>query len=64
MAGIYESLKAYFVNTPKEQLNKDWEEIKHLNEIGPDVLEYAESVRENFGTAVSYSNSKEKEYVC
>ena len=64
MAGIYESLKAYFENTPKEQLNKDWEEIKHLNEIGPDVFEYAESVRENFGTAVSYSNSKEKEYVC
>ena len=31
MAGIYKSLKAYFENTPKEQLNKDWEEIKHLN---------------------------------
>ena len=47
MAGIYESLKAYFENTPKEQLNKDWEEIKHLNEIGPDVLEYAELVKGN-----------------
>ena len=49
---------------PKDVIEKDWREIEYLNEIGPDVIEYAEFVRENFGTAVSYSNSKEKERVC
>lgn len=40
MLEIYNQLKAYFKNTPKEQLDKDWEEIKHWNEIGPDVEEW------------------------
>lgn len=64
MGNLFESLKNYFENTPKEVFDNDWKEIKYLNEIGPDVIEYAEFVRENFGTAVSYSNSKEKERVC
>ena len=34
---VKEQLKDYFSNTPQEQLDKDWEELKHLNEIGPDV---------------------------
>ena len=61
MGNLFESLKDYFENTPKDVIEKDWREIEYLNEIGPDVIEYAEFVRENFGTAVSYSNSKEKE---
>lgn len=60
MGNLFESLKGYFENTPKDVIEKDWREIEYLNEIGPDVIEYAEFVRENFGTAVSYSNSKEK----
>lgn len=44
MGSIYESLKQYFENTPKDVLDKDWKEIEHLNEIGPDVMEYAEFV--------------------
>ncbi len=60
MGNLFESLKDYFENTPKEVLDNDWKEIEYLNEIGPDVIEYAEFVRENFGIAVSYSNSKEK----
>lgn len=40
MGRFSESLKRYFEETPKEQLDADWEEIKHLNEIGPDVIEY------------------------
>lgn len=39
MSRLLESLENYFKNTPKEQLDKDWEEIAHLNEIGPDVFE-------------------------
>jgi hypothetical protein len=42
MGKIYNSLKEYFENTPKEQLDKDWEEIEPLNNIGVDVLEWAE----------------------
>lgn len=60
MGDLFECLKDYFENTPKEVLDNDWKEIEYLNEIGPDVIEYAEFVRENFGIAVSYSNSKEK----
>ena len=64
MGNLFKSLKDYFENTPKDVIEKDWREIEYLYEIGPDVIEYAEFVRENFGTAVTYSNSKEKERVC
>ena len=57
MGNIYESLKQYFENTPKEVLDRDWKEIEYLNEIGPDVIEYAEFVKENFGLFMNYSNS-------
>lgn len=38
---MYEILKKYFKNTSKEQLEADWKEVKHWNEIGPDMFEYA-----------------------
>lgn len=60
MENLFESLKEYFENTPINVLNKDWNEIEYLNEIGPDVVEYAESVRERFGVAVQYSNPTDK----
>ena len=47
MVKISDSLKKYFENTPKEVLDKDWEDIKHLNEIGPDAIEYCKLVKEN-----------------
>lgn len=45
MDNLFESLKYYFDNTPKEFLENDWKEIKYLNEIGPDVIEYAKLVK-------------------
>lgn len=45
---MYEDLKKYFENTPKEQLDEEWENIKHWNEIGPDVFEYINFVSKNF----------------
>lgn len=60
MGNLFDSLKNYFENTPKEVLDNDWKEIKYLNEIGPDVIEYAKFVKEQFGIAVSYSNSEQK----
>lgn len=47
MGNLFESLKAYFENTPKEVLNNDWKKIEYLNDIGPDVIEYAEYVKKN-----------------
>lgn len=46
MGKLFESLKRYFENTPKEVLDSEWKKMKHLNEIGPDVIEYAKSVKE------------------
>lgn len=47
MGHLYDSLKDYFENTPQEVLDKDLKEIEHLNNIGPDVMEYAESVKKH-----------------
>lgn len=45
MGKIYNSLKEYFQITSQEQLDKDWEEIESLNNIGIDVLEWSEFVK-------------------
>ena len=37
---MLDNLKKYFSSTPKEQIEKDWEEVKELNEIEDDTLEY------------------------
>lgn len=42
MGKLFKSLKEYFENTSKEQLDKDWKEIEPLNDIGIDVSEWAE----------------------
>ena len=44
MSSLSEQLKDYFDNTPQEQLDKDWEELKHWNEIGPEIDDYIKSV--------------------
>jgi hypothetical protein len=44
--GLFESLKHHFENTSQEVLNKEREELESLNEIGPDVLEYADYYNE------------------
>lgn len=41
---LLQKLEEYFRNTPKEQLDKDWEELKEYNEISPDMDEYLKSV--------------------
>lgn len=42
---IFKELKKYFENTPKEKLEEDWEELKHWNDIGPDVIEYCNMIK-------------------
>lgn len=48
MGKFAEKLKEYFKNTPQEQLDADWEKIKHLNDIGPDVEEYTKRIEEEY----------------
>ena len=43
MGKLLEQLKSYFENTPAEVLEKECAEWDYLNEIGPDVLEYAKN---------------------
>lgn len=54
MGNWYEQMKKYLEETPKEQLDKDWEELKHWDEIGLSVDDYIESVKkykeENYDT--------------
>ena len=46
MSNILESLKKYFEETPKEQLDKDFEEIENKwGYIGVGVEEYLESIK-------------------
>lgn len=44
---LLQKLKEYFETTSKEQLDKDWEELKKYNEIGSDMDEYIKSVKES-----------------
>ena len=45
MGQLADNLKRYFAETPQDVLDREWDELKYLNEIGPDVLAYAERVR-------------------
>lgn len=42
---LLQKLEEYFRNTSKEQLDKDWEELKEYNEIGPDIDECLKSAK-------------------
>ena len=46
MKSIIEELKRYFEETPRDQIIREWEENKYLNQIGSDVIEYTESMLE------------------
>lgn len=45
MGRLLEQLKSYFEKTPAEVLKKEYAGWSYLNEIGPDVLEYAKMAR-------------------
>lgn len=40
MGKLEKALRKHFDETPQEELDKEWEELKHWNEIGPDAEEY------------------------
>jgi tyrosine type site-specific recombinase len=57
MGKLLEQLKSYFENTPKEILERESAEWDYLNEIGPDVLEYADMLKGYIGTEMEYNRS-------
>ena len=58
MKKVFESLKNYFENTPNEQIEKDWEELKKYNEIGPDIEEFL-FVQKQFAKDMENQNNRE-----
>ncbi len=61
MGHLFNNLKDYFENTPQEVLDKDLKELVHLNNIGPDVMEYAESVKEHFADKKVVASTQSKQ---
>lgn len=46
MGKFADRLRKYFKEPPKDVQERDWEEIAPLNEVGLDVMEWAEGMRE------------------
>lgn len=65
MGRLFDSLTKYFETTSPEVLEQDWNELMHLNQLGPDaLLLYAEEVRVPYpssltSTQLEFSPSKE-----
>ena len=45
---ILQKLEDYLNSTSKEQLEKDWEELKQYQNIGPTMDEYFEHIERRF----------------
>ena len=45
MSKILEELKKKLDSMTQEELDEEWERLKHYNEIGPTVEEYFESLK-------------------
>jgi hypothetical protein len=61
MGVLLEGIKRYFETTPKDILDKEWEEKEYLDKIGPDVMEYVDYVRKNFGIDIMNKKIKQIE---
>ena len=57
MGALLESLKRYFENTSKDILENVWKENEYLDNIGPDITEYVNSVQEYFRVNVNYEDN-------
>lgn len=47
MSNIVEKLREHLANTPKEQLDKEWESLEKYGNIGPNVFDYLEWLKQN-----------------
>lgn len=46
MKTVLEKLQKQLQDTTQEELDKEWEDLKEWNEIGPSVEEYVQEIRE------------------
>lgn len=52
MGKLADSMRRYFEETPQEILEREWDELKSFNEIGPDATEYIERVKSYYGSVM------------
>ena len=45
MGKFSENLKKKFESMTQEELDQEWENLKHYNEIGPSIEEYCENLK-------------------
>ncbi len=45
MSKIVERLRKHFEEATQEELDREWEKLKHWNEIGPSIEEYIEGLK-------------------
>lgn len=57
MGRLLDSLIKYLENTPQEVLEEEWNKVKHLNEFGPDAVEYCRRVKAQYN---SYDDLREE----
>lgn len=62
MSKLRESLRNYFDNTPEETLKLDLDELEYLNNIGPDAIEYVETIKGYFGGVLLCSDFETPTY--
>lgn len=48
MKNILDDLKKYLANATQEELDKDWDELKDYNKIGPEVSAFCGQCPNNF----------------
>lgn len=46
MKTVLEKLQKQLQNSTQEELDKEWEELKEWNKIGPSVEEYVQEIKE------------------
>lgn len=54
MSNIVEQLRKHLAETSKEELDKEWEELKHWNDVGPTVDEYMENLKSSDKERIEY----------
>ena len=45
MSKIVERLRKHFEEATQEELDREWEKLKHWNEIGPSIEDYIEGLK-------------------
>ncbi len=58
MSNIVEALKKHLAETPKEELDKEWEELKEWNNVGPTMDEYIQGLKEMAETRIKYGEKE------